>query len=128
MFSIAVWSAAERPGKSVQPTWIGAGLLAVLLVFVLIKAYRVWEEINDVEEPDSAADLLASFQQAHAAGELDDAELERVKEQLHRASTSEERTSSNPRPEAATPQLDPSRPIGQPGAYPSEEEGSRARA
>jgi hypothetical protein len=46
---------------------------------------QVWGEIHDVEEPDSPGDLLASFQQAHADGELDDAELARLREQLSSA-------------------------------------------
>ena len=48
-------------------------------VFVLIAAYRTWEEISDVEEPDSPADLLESFEQAHQEGELDQQELDRVR-------------------------------------------------
>ena len=55
--------------------YIPLGLLTVLLLASLLKAVRVWEEIHDVEEPDSPSDLLTSFIQAHAAGELDDAEL-----------------------------------------------------
>ena len=37
----------------------------------------MWEDIHDVEEPDSPADLLATFEEAHAAGEMDDEEFER---------------------------------------------------
>ena len=37
-----------------------------------------------MEEPDSPEDLLASFEQAHAAGELNAQELERVRERLGR--------------------------------------------
>ena len=62
--------------------YIPLGLLTVLLVASLLKAVRVWEEIHDVEEPDSPSDLLTSFMQAHAAGELDDAEFARVCERL----------------------------------------------
>ena len=47
-----------------------------------IKAYRMWEELQDVAEPDSPADLLETFEVAHAAGELDDQEIERVRRRL----------------------------------------------
>ncbi len=93
---VAMWCAAVRPDKSYQPTYIGLALLAVLLVVALIKAYRVWEEIHDVEEPDSPADLLAAFKQAHAAGELDDEELERVRERLERSSVIGEHPTARP--------------------------------
>ena len=53
MVEVAIWFVAARPGKSNQPTYIGLALLAVLLVVALVKAYRIWEEIHDVEEPDS---------------------------------------------------------------------------
>ncbi|HEX3450448.1 MAG TPA: hypothetical protein VHS97_19490, partial [Isosphaeraceae bacterium] len=47
-----------------------------------IKAYRMWEELHDVAEPDLPADLLETFKEAHAAGELDDQEFERVRQRL----------------------------------------------
>jgi len=100
---IAGWYAAAQPGQSNRPTYIGVALLAVLLVALLIKAYRVWEEIHDVEEPDSPGDLLASFEQAHAAGELDDEELERVRARLQPAPSLGEKASSSPRKSEATP-------------------------
>ena len=71
-------STQRRAGPDFKPTYIGVAFLAVLLIFCLVKAYRVWEEIHDVEEPSSPDDLLESFEQAHLAGELDDDEFERV--------------------------------------------------
>jgi uncharacterized membrane protein len=62
--------------------YVGLALLVVLLVIAVVKAYRVWEEIHDVEEPDSPAELLESFEEAHAAGELNDEEYERVRRLL----------------------------------------------
>src|SRR5215469_4445034 len=55
--------------------YVGLAVLVVLLVVSLVTAYRVWVEIHDVEEPDSPADLLQSFELAHAAGDLDDEEF-----------------------------------------------------
>ncbi len=59
--------------------YVGLAVVVVILVWTLVVAYRHWEEMNDVEEPDSPADLLESFRQAHAEGELDDHELDRVR-------------------------------------------------
>ena len=62
--------------------YVGLAVLVVLLVVSLVTAYRVWVEIHDVEEPDSPADLLESFEQARAAGILDEEEFRRVRWQL----------------------------------------------
>jgi hypothetical protein len=62
--------------------YIGLAVLVAILIVVLIAAYRTWEEIRDVEDPDSPADLLESFQQAHQQGELDEYELDRVRRLL----------------------------------------------
>jgi uncharacterized membrane protein len=62
--------------------YVGLAILVVLLVFALIKAYRTWEEIHEDLEPDSPHDLLESFEEAHAAGELNDEELERLRQRL----------------------------------------------
>ena len=64
------------------PYYVGLGILVVLMVVAIVKAYRMWEELHDVEEPDSPTDLLESFEEAHAAGELDDEEFERVRQRL----------------------------------------------
>jgi uncharacterized membrane protein len=62
--------------------YIGLVLLSVAAIMLSIHAYRVWQEIHEEEEPDSPADLLESFEQAHAEGELDEQELERVRRLL----------------------------------------------
>jgi hypothetical protein len=64
------------------PYYLGLGILAVLMVVAVVKAYQMWEEIHEVDEPDSPTDLLESFEEAHAAGELDDEEFERVRRRL----------------------------------------------
>ncbi len=74
--------AAGRPAETFRPTYIGLAVLAVLLVLALIKAYRVWEELNDVEETASPADVLKSLERAHFAGDLSDEEFERVRARL----------------------------------------------
>jgi hypothetical protein len=79
---VSILYIAAKPTDANQPTYIGLALLAVLLLILLVKAYRTWVEIHDVGEPDSPSDLMASFEKAHAAGELDDEELARVRERL----------------------------------------------
>jgi hypothetical protein len=80
---IGLLAAAPLRGLKLSPPYyLGLAILVVLLVVALVKAYQMWEEIHDVPEPDSPTDLLASFEEAHAAGELDDLEFERVKRRL----------------------------------------------
>jgi hypothetical protein len=77
---VGLWAAAAvQTGTSY---YIGLAVLIAILIGVLIWAYRTWAEINDVEEPDSPAELLESFEQAHEEGELDAQELERVRRLL----------------------------------------------
>jgi hypothetical protein len=78
-----LFAAAPIPWlKWSPPYYLGLGILVVLMVVALVKAYRMWEELHDVEEPDSPTELLESFEEAHAAGELDDEEFERVRRRL----------------------------------------------
>jgi uncharacterized membrane protein len=76
---------AASPVDAGTRYYIGLAVLVVIMIGVFIYAYRTWEEINDVEDPDSPADLLESFKQAHAEGELDEHELERVRRLLAEA-------------------------------------------
>jgi uncharacterized membrane protein len=59
--------------------YIGLAVVVVIMVGAIVKFYSTWEEIHEDEEPDSPADLLESFRQAHADGQIDDKELERVR-------------------------------------------------
>jgi len=74
--------AVRRFGVSASYYYVGLGVLGVLMLVAGIKAYRMWEEIHDVPEPDLPTDLLETFEEAHAAGELDDEEFERVRQRL----------------------------------------------
>jgi hypothetical protein len=76
----ALWAAAKV--DSGTSYYIGLAVLIAIMIGVLIAAYRTWEEINDVEEPDSPSDLLESFEQAHEDGEIDEQELDRVRRLL----------------------------------------------
>ncbi len=87
-------AAARFPGLKLSPPYyLGLGILVALMVVALVKAYRMWEELHDVEEPDSPTDLLASFEEAHDAGELDDEEFERVRQRLAGPTTGEDEKS-----------------------------------
>jgi len=60
--------------------YLGFGLLAVAIVIGVTAAYRIWHETQEEdEEPVTNDELLAEFQAAHAAGEMDDAEFQRVR-------------------------------------------------
>jgi hypothetical protein len=72
--------------------WFFLGLLVVVLLFALLRVYREWQEIHDVEEPDSPDDLLRSFREAHALGELDDDEMKRVERRLSQSPAASERS------------------------------------
>jgi hypothetical protein len=65
-------------------TWYNAGLVVLLFVmaFACYWAYQVWSEVNEEEEPASTEELLASFEQARAQGDLDEAEYERVRKRI----------------------------------------------
>ena len=67
--------------------YLGLVLLLVAVVVAVVKARGVWAELNEVIEPDQPQDLLRSFEEAHAAGEIDDQELARVKARLAGGST-----------------------------------------
>jgi len=56
-------------------------LLSVALVVGMVWSYRVWQETRGEDaEPDATPeDLLQQFREAHAAGELDDEEFQRVR-------------------------------------------------
>jgi hypothetical protein len=82
-------------------------LLTVVLVPLLIKARRVWEEIHEVEEPVLPADLLETFEQAHADGEIDDEEFARIRERLKSSSGLIGEGTPKPQTKAAPPPAPP---------------------
>jgi hypothetical protein len=89
----------RRIGVSPSYYYVGLGVLVVLMLVAGIKAFRMWEELHDVAEPDSPTDLLGTFEEAHAAGELDDEEFERVRQRLAGPSAG-----ANPTPPAGRPE------------------------
>jgi uncharacterized membrane protein len=67
---------------------IGLALLLVVLVFAMIWAYRVWSEVNEKEDPATPDELMEAFEEARAAGELDDEEYDRVRKRIREAGSS----------------------------------------
>jgi hypothetical protein len=63
------------------------GLVVVLLSLIVttIWAYCVWHETNEDIEPATTDELLAPFDRALAAGELDDEEYARLRHQIQNA-------------------------------------------
>jgi hypothetical protein len=65
-----------------RPTPIGTLLILVALVVALVVGWWYWREAHEEEASDSPEELLASFEEAHAAGEIDDEELQRLRDRL----------------------------------------------
>jgi hypothetical protein len=58
--------------------YVGLAVVVLILIITLISFARTWMEIHEDEEPDAPEDLLDSFREAHAAGQIDDRELDRL--------------------------------------------------
>ncbi len=74
--------------QAISPAvWYNLGLIVVLVatVVMIVVAYRAWAEAHEDVEPVSASELLASFEQARADGELDEEEYRRVRDRIGRA-------------------------------------------
>jgi hypothetical protein len=66
------------------PAYVPSILLTAALLVAVTMAYRLWQETHEDDEPVSDHEILSEFEEAHAAGELDEAELLRVRELLAR--------------------------------------------
>ncbi len=62
--------------------YLGAALLAVVVVFAILKARSVYEEIHEDIEPEHPQEILRTLEDAHHQGELDAEEFARVKSML----------------------------------------------
>jgi uncharacterized membrane protein len=104
-YEIGLFGAAPVRGLQVssQYYYVGLAILVLLMLLALVKAYREWQDFHDVDEPASPADLLESFEQAHAAGELDDEEFERVRQRLSGMGKDKDAPSANPAPDERSP-------------------------
>lgn len=64
---------------------IGLVLVVLSLVVTSILAYRVWREMHEDIEPATVDELLEPFDGARAAGELDEVEYARLRQQIQNA-------------------------------------------
>lgn len=98
---------------------IGLVVVVVVMIIALVGFYRVWSEVREEEEPDSPEELLEGFREAHAAGQIDDRELERVSALLSPGAAGEKLPRARKPiigPDAETPGGDPGpTPSGKPG-------------
>ena len=62
--------------------YVGLAVVVAIMIGTLVAFLRTWMEIHEDEEPATQEDLLESFREAHAAGEIDARELARVREVL----------------------------------------------
>lgn len=76
------WLLAAARVDSGTVYYVGLAVVLAIVIGTMIAFYRTWAEIHEDIEPDSPQDLLESFREAHAAGEIDDRELERVSQLL----------------------------------------------
>ena len=74
----------ERP--LLHDTARNAILVVVLLSLAVaaVVGFRAWQDAHEDVEPVSPEELLASFEEARARGELDEEEYARVRERLGR--------------------------------------------
>ncbi len=59
--------------------YVGLAIIVAIMIGTIIAFYRTWAEIHEDTEPDSPQELFEAFREAHAAGQIDDRELERVR-------------------------------------------------
>jgi hypothetical protein len=76
------------PSAALPPaTFYNLGLVLLLagMGIAVVAAYRAWREINEDVEPATPEELLASFEQARADGELDEDEYARVRSEIEKS-------------------------------------------
>ncbi len=80
-------------------------LLAAALVAGVVMAYRLWHEMNEDIEPASKGDLMAEIEQAYREGEIDEAEMQRIRERMGRSRGSGAKKSYSIAPRVEAPAL-----------------------
>jgi hypothetical protein len=85
------WFLLPLPCAAISPAaWYYIGLAALLIagVVAFVWAFQVWSEVNEREEPATADELMQAFEEARAAGELDEEEYARVRERIRQPGSS----------------------------------------
>jgi len=69
-----------------RQTWLIPFLLMIVALLIgLWKARNLWDEINEDEDPATASERLRELEAAHAEGEIDTEELQRIRQLLNLA-------------------------------------------
>jgi len=79
---VFLFAAKPSPPPPPQPTILGTIVVIVALFVAVIVGWWYWREAHEEITPDAPEDLLASFEEAHAAGEIDDEEIKRLRAKL----------------------------------------------
>jgi uncharacterized membrane protein len=76
--------------------WYNVGLAVVLLSLAVAFywAYQMWSEVNEEVDPATADELMVSFDQARAAGELDEEEYAKVRKRIEQTGSAGPRADS----------------------------------
>ena len=82
---VVLFAAKPPPAPPPQPTMLGTIVVIVALFVAVIVGWWNWREAHEEITPDAPEDLLASFEEAHAAGEIDDEEIKRLRAKLSSA-------------------------------------------
>jgi uncharacterized membrane protein len=66
--------------------WYNLGLVVVILALVVssILGYRAWQEAHEDTAPATSEELMASFEEARARGEIDEEEYAKIRERIER--------------------------------------------
>ena len=77
-----VLAANPPPAPPPRPTILGSAVVIIALLIAIVIGWWHWREANEDLTSDTPDELLASFEEAHAAGELDEAEMKRLRAKL----------------------------------------------
>ena len=77
-----LFAANPPPKPPPQPTVLGTIIIVVALFVALVVGWWNWREANEEISSESPEEILASFEEAHEAGELDDEEMKRLRAKL----------------------------------------------
>jgi hypothetical protein len=85
---LLTWVRAASPrlfaavGSEAYYYYGGLAALVAAMIWAAVVALRSWEEANEDLDPATRDELLDAFEQARAAGDLDEKEFARVRRRL----------------------------------------------
>jgi len=78
--ALAVLSGAAKAPQAVKPSGLGIGLFVLAMLVGIPLAYRLWRETHQDDERASESEMFSDFEQAYAAGQMDEAEFRRLRD------------------------------------------------